>query len=257
MGPGDKIFISITGISEIVHNLVINHEGWLYVPKVGGINLKNLTLAETRQKITEEINKYYKNVKIFISLIDLRKIKVALTGDVIKPAGYIISANSRLLDLITNSTGLSKTSNYRNVKIISKNGEQRSFDFLSFLRFGDYQQNPMLMEGDVVMVDKVDEFVKISGEVKFPAIYEFKENETADELINLAGGFLSTARFDTLEVVTFTDDGKKQESKFYSSAGLSEKKIYLKNKDHVIVRQIPEYLIENYVLVTGFVRYPG
>ena len=257
VGPGDKIFISITGITEIVHTIMINQEGWLYVPKLGGINLQNLTLAEARQKITSEINKYYKNVTIFISLVDLRKIKVALTGDVIKPAGYVISANSRLLDLITNSTGLSKTANYRNIKIISKNGEERSFDFLSFLRFGDYQQNPMLMEGDVVIVDRVDEFVKISGEVKFPAVYEFKENETANELINLAGGFLSTARLDTLEVVTFTDDGKKQESKFYSSTDLIENKVYLKNKDHVIVRQVPEYLIENYVLVTGFVKYPG
>jgi len=37
VGPGDKIFISITGITELVHTIVINQEGWLYVPKLGGL----------------------------------------------------------------------------------------------------------------------------------------------------------------------------------------------------------------------------
>jgi protein involved in polysaccharide export with SLBB domain len=257
VGPGDKIFISITGITETAHNLVINHEGWLYVPKVGGINLQNLSLAEAKSKISEEINRYYKNVRIFISLNDIRKIKVTLTGDVVKPASYVIAANSRLIDLVTYSTGLSRTANYRNIKIISKDSSQKSYDFLSFLRFGDYNQNPILKEGDVVLVDRFDRFVRISGEVKFPATYEFKENESAYQLIELAGGFLSTARLDTLEFITFSEDGKNQQSNFYSIDELKKDEIYLKHKDHVIIRQIPEYLIENYVLVDGFVKYPG
>ncbi len=32
---------------------------------------------------------------------------------------------------------------------------------------------------------------------------------------------------------------------------------YLQNKDHVVIRQIPEYLIDQYVVVSGYVRYPG
>ncbi len=33
VGPGDKIFISISGVLEVVHNLVIDQEGWLIYTK--------------------------------------------------------------------------------------------------------------------------------------------------------------------------------------------------------------------------------
>jgi hypothetical protein len=34
-GPGDKIFISISGVEEISFTLSVNQEGILYIPKVG------------------------------------------------------------------------------------------------------------------------------------------------------------------------------------------------------------------------------
>ncbi len=75
VGPGDKIFISINGLEEIPLTVRINHDGILYIPKVGGIDLKNTTLTGAKTKILNAINKYYKNVDVFISLINIRKIK--------------------------------------------------------------------------------------------------------------------------------------------------------------------------------------
>lgn len=257
VGPGDKIFISIKGIKEIVHNLAINQEGWLYIPKVGGVNLKNKTLAEAKGLIVEAINKYYKDVEIFISLIDFRRIKVSLTGDVEKPTNMVLTANSRLMELIDLSSGLNSTANLRNIKVISKDGSSVQYDFLSFLRFGNYKFNPILREGDVVIIDKADEIVRISGQVKYPAVYEYLEGESVKELIDLAGGFLSKAKKDTIEIVSFLANGTMQESKYYSLGELNENNILLKSKDHVIVREIPDYLIDHYVKLEGFVKYPG
>jgi protein involved in polysaccharide export with SLBB domain len=257
VGPGDKIFISISGVLEAVHNLVIDQEGWLYIPKVGAIDLKNLTLAEAREKTINKLNQYYKNVDIFISLIDFRKIKVSLTGDVVRPSLYVLSANSRLMDLITTSYGLSKTANLRNINILSKDGTNKQYDLLSFLRFGDYDKNPMLREGDVVIVDKVDEVVNISGEIKYPAIYEFIEGENISQLIDLAGGLLSKAKTDTIEVISFDPAGKNQLSNYFSYGELKNSNVKLKKQDHVVIRRIPEYYEDNYVKLEGFVKYPG
>jgi protein involved in polysaccharide export with SLBB domain len=175
VGPGDKLFISIGGIEEIVLNATINQEGFLYIPKIGGIDLRKASLKASKEKIVNAINKYYKNVEIFISLIDFRKIKVNLLGDVKKPSSYILPGNARLMDLVANSSGLNPTSNYRNVKIISKDNVQSTYDLIKFLRFGDRKSNPMLNEGDIIIIDKVDRLVYISGLVKYPGSYEFKE----------------------------------------------------------------------------------
>lgn len=256
IGPGDKIFVSISGVREIVHHLVVNQEGWLYIPDVGGINLRNNSLAKTKEEITSAINRYYKDVKIFISLVDFRRIRISLTGDVVKPSNYVLSANSRLMDLIA-SAGLNSTANLRNIRIVSKDGRTSEIDFLSFLRFGDFDYNPILREGDVIIVDRVDKVVRISGLVKYPATYEYLEGESVMNLIRLAGGFLSKAKTDTIEIVSFLPGGREQESTYYSSRELGEKNIILKNRDHIIVREIPDFYIDHYVKLEGYVTYPG
>ena len=257
VGPGDRLLISINGLQEVNLTLTVNEEGMLFIPKVGLIDLRNLTLAESKGKIISTINKYYKNVDIYISLVGIRNIKVSLIGDVLNPSTYILPGNARLADLIFTSNGLDSTSNYRDIKIEKKNGESKSYDFLSFLRYGDRADNPMLREGDIVLVDKVDRIVAIRGEVKYPGVYEFIEGETVAHLIKIAGGFTSKARTDTIEVVEFNKYGKDQHSDYYSYDDLVKNKVLLGNRDVVLVRQIPEYYIDRFVKINGWVRYPG
>ncbi|MCZ6701422.1 MAG: polysaccharide biosynthesis/export family protein, partial [Ignavibacteria bacterium] len=190
VGPGDNIFLSISGVRVLAYNLIIDQEGWIYLPQVGGIDLNNLTLAQAKNKLVETINLYYKDVQIFISLVDFRIIKVSLLGDVKKPSSFIITANSRLMDLISLSDELTETSNIRNIKIISKKNSTKIYDLLSFERFGNYAQNPLLREGDVVIVDRVDKTVTIHGLVKYPDEYAYVKSESVYNLIQLAGGFL-------------------------------------------------------------------
>ncbi len=191
------------------------------------------------------------------ALVDFRKIKVSLAGDVVRPSLYVLSANSRLMDLITTSYGLRKTANLRNINVVSKNGTNKQYDLLSFLRFGDYENNPMLREGNVVIVDKVDDVVEISGEIKYPAIYEFIEGESFWDLIDLAGGLLSKAKTDTIEIISFDPAGKIQLSNYFSYDKLKNSNVMLKKQDHIVIRQIPNYYENNYVKLEGFVKYPG
>jgi polysaccharide biosynthesis/export protein len=257
VGPGENIFISISGIEETNFNLVVNIENYLFVPKVGGINLKGLTLNQAREKIRLTLEKYYKNVEIFISLANLKKIKVFLVGDVQKPASVIIESNAKLLDLLLNSAGLNPTSSFRNIQIKDVNGQIKYYDFLIFLRYGDKKNNPLLNDGDVVFVDKLDKVVTISGPVKFPATYEFLEGESVADLIKLAGGFLFNAKTDSIEIVRYDKQGNGQTSYYYSYQEIIGSNMLLNFKDNVIVRIIPQFYIDNFVRIEGWVKYPG
>jgi polysaccharide biosynthesis/export protein len=256
-GPGDKLFISISGIEDVNLNLTINQEGLLFIPRVGGIDLKNFTLARAKEKIKNEINRYYKNVDVFISLVDFRKIKVSLLGDVRKPSSFVLPGNARLIDLVMNSMGLNPTSNYRYIKIISRNGDTLSCDLLSFIRFGNRKQNPMLREGDAVIVDRIDKTISVFGSVKYPAVYEYVEGETADNLISLAGGFLFAAKKDTIELVRYSADGKTLSSSYYAYSDLKNGNVLLQPQDKVLIREMPDYYTEKLVRIDGFVKYPG
>jgi protein involved in polysaccharide export with SLBB domain len=184
-------------------------------------------------------------------------IKISLVGNIKRPSVFVLAANSRLMDLVTNSGQLNEDSDIRNIKVIPRQGETRTYDLLSFLRYGEIANNPILIEGDVVLVQKVDKVVRISGQVQFPALYEYRPGETMLDLINLSGGFLYDARKDTVELIRFQADGITQISTYHSYDDLSNNDIMLENKDQVVIRKIPEYLVEQYVLINGYVRYPG
>ncbi len=257
VGPGDKIFISINGIEEIPLDLFINQEGVLYIPKVGGVNLNGLTLREAKKKINKSVNTFYKNVNVFISLVDFRKIKLSLLGDVKKPSTFIMPANSRLIDLIMDSQGLNKTSNFRNIRIIHRDSTEQIYDLLDFLRLAERKNNPLMREGDVVIVDRVDKVVTIYGMIKYPGRYEFVEGESVDHLITIAGGLMAKARKDSIEVVSFELDGRTQVSRYYDYASITDGNPLLHFEDQVMIRQIPNYFEPKYVQIEGFVKYPG
>ncbi len=257
VGAGDKFYISINGFNDFNYNIIVNQDDKIFIPKVGEVDLKKKTLTDAKNSIKKSILQYFKDVEVFISLIDFRKIKVSLLGDVAKSSTYILSANSRLMDLIVKSFGLTKTSNYRDIKIISRDKTQKYYDFLSFLRFGDITNNPLLNDDDVVIVDKVDKIVLINGRIKYPGAYEFIEGETAANLINIAGGVLSKARTDSIELVRFDKEGKNQISEYYTYNEIMTNKILLHDRDNILIREIPDYLEAKYVMIKGYVKYPG
>lgn len=257
VGPGDLIFISVSGIDEKNFSVNIDPEGFLYIPRIGVIDLRNKTLAEAKNIIRQRLLKSFKDVDIHISLQNYRKIKVSLVGNIKSPSTFVLSSSSRLLDLIVISAGLTSTSDIRNILITSKDGNNKKYDLLRFLRLGDYSQNPYLTDGDIVKIDKVEKIISLFGQIKFTGNYEFKEDETIDEILQIAGGLSFKARKDSIEIIRFTEDGKSQYSLFYSYDQIQKEKIKLKNRDIIIVREIPDYFDVQYVQLNGEIKYPG
>lgn len=257
VGPGDNIFISISGVEERIFNLLINHEGYLYIPRIGAVDLRNKSLAEAKVLIRSQLEKNFKNVDIYIALGEVRKIKVSLIGNVTNQSSIVLSSNSRLQDLLKNSAGLNSSSDIRNIKIVSKDGTTGVYDLLSFLRNGDFKQNPYLKDGDVVIIERVNKIVSIMGLVLYPATYEFREGETVNDLINLAGGLTYKARKDSIELIRFDEDGINQSSQYFSYDYIQQNNIELKFSDLIVVRELTTYYDEQWVSITGKVKYPG
>lgn len=256
LGAGDGFLVSISGLQENNTISRIDYEGKLYIPGIGGVVLKDLSLRDGKKRIDSLVNRFFRNVSVFISLVEIKKIKVSLHGKVVKPGSFSVFANTRLSDLVSISAGLQKSADIRNVRITGKRGDNRFYDLLSFLRKGSLQSNPYLKEGDFVYFDVIDKLVTIAGAVKYPADYELIEGEDASHLIDVAGGYLAKAKPDTIELVRFVSD-KIQQSYYFTKAQIDNGDVNLQNRDIIIVREYSEYLKENIVEIRGMVQSPG
>ena len=172
-------------------------------------------------------------------------------------SSIVLSSNSRLQDLLKSATGLKSSSDIRNIKIVSKDGTTGFYDLLSFLRNGNFKENPYLKDGDVVIIERVNKIVSIMGLVLYPATYEFREGETINDLINLAGGLTYKARKDSIELIRFDENGINQFSQYFSYDYIQQNNIELKFSDLVVVRELTTYYDEQWVSIEGRIKYPG
>lgn len=255
--PGDQFLIVVKGIKEQRWIPNVDIEGYLYLNEVGAANVANKSLHDAKAIIDSLIRTTYKNVDIFVSLQNAKMLKVGFYGDVRRPSIYTLQAPSRLSDLFSVSSGIHKTADIRNIKIIRASGDTISCDFLAYMRLGKMNENPMLQSGDFVFLPKIDKTVSIAGNVPFEGDYEFREGESIYEFITLVGSPKTASKLDSIEVIRFDDNLLHQFSRFYSFKELQTNQELLKNKDIVVIRKLPKVYDEYIVYITGKVYFPG
>ncbi len=257
LGPGDNLLISIQGVTPLSFTTTINYEGFVYIEQVGLININNLSLSESKKIIINKLKESFRNVDIDIALTEFKRIRVSLIGNVFKSFTYTLNGNTRLLDLVMNSYGLYSNSNLRRIQVVDNYGDVKYYDLLRFFRLGDKSVNPILREGTRVIISKVDETITVYGNVVSPGTYEFVEGDNLRQILELCGGLDSKAKTDSIELISFSPDKNNTTIEYYNYSDINTDKILLKPGDKIIIRNKPEYMIDRYVKVSGFVKYPG
>ena len=74
---------------------------------------------------------------------------------------------------------------------------------------GDRSKDITIEAGDTLLINAASEFVQITGAVKRPAIYEIREDETLEDILNFALGFTQTANKSNISV-SFLDLNKAE-----------------------------------------------
>ncbi len=257
VGPGDRFLISIIGIEEITYTPVIDYENNLYIPGLGALNLRNATLKSAKAILDSLIKRNFRQVKSFVGLSDIRKVKVQIAGSVKNPGGLVLFANSRLSDIISSGKFIEETADIRNIQVTSSDKAVKQFDLLKFFRLGELTQNPYIREGDFIFIPRFDKHITLNGSVSYPGVYEFVDDESLSDLIKLSGGFTSDARKDSIELIRFDETGKKQFSKYIDIKVDKLDDIVLHDRDRIIIRKDPTLFEDLIVIVEGYVKFPG
>ncbi|MCK4550162.1 MAG: SLBB domain-containing protein, partial [Candidatus Krumholzibacteria bacterium] len=187
LGPYDRLLVNVIGTESNTFAIVVLPEGDVFVPSIGSIRADGLTLTEFRVRLDEEVNRFFKNVKIFCFLQEPRMFRVFVTGEVATPGAVNVSAVQRISDAVELAGSIISEGSNRRV-ILYRGTDTLEVDVLRYVLKGDFSTNPFLSNGDRIHVPVARRHAAIRGAIHKPLNYEILPTETVGDLIDLAGG---------------------------------------------------------------------
>ncbi|MBN2543952.1 SLBB domain-containing protein [bacterium] len=249
VGPGDVFLLYIWGQFEEYFPITVTSDGYLLIPYLGSIDASGKTLSEVNKLLAGKINKVYKDAEYYLSLFEVRFIRVHVVGEVNDPGLYAMRATNRVTDAIALAGSTNTIADLENIKIIRKDSKDTlSANLLSYYQAGSLDDNPMLYGGDIVLVNPVrfnGAIIDINGASRKDGYYSLGEERGLREIISKVGGFNRTIDLTSIDLIR---DGVHNRIDLVNT----EENVTLKDRDIVILPNMPDS-----VYVEGFVNTPG
>ncbi|MCS0417689.1 SLBB domain-containing protein [Vibrio diabolicus] len=255
VGAGDEIIVQLFGKENETHRLRVNRAGTINFPSLGPVNVAGMHFSDVRDSLTQRVKEQMIGVRSDISLGELRTMQVFVMGDAYKPGAYTVSALTTISQAIYYSGGFSESGALRDIQLKRDGKIIRKLDMYDLLLKGDASNDVRLLPDDVVLIGSVNDTVSIEGEINRPAIYEVKQGETYQQLIQMAGGFTANAHVEQLEIKRYASHGAR-EALTLDFNKTQDRQSKVKNGDAIKILKKSEELTR-YVQIEGDVRHPG
>ncbi len=208
LGPGDELTINLYGASENSYSVQISRNGTVKFDRLAPVYLSGLSINSAKVRLKNRLSKLYaglvsddqlSKVEIDVSLQKARSVVINITGQVTAPGTYTISGFSSVLNALFAAGGPNEVGSYRNIKLLRNGKVSKTIDLYDYFVKGIYP-NVYLRDQDVILVDAFKKQVNVDSGFKTSALYELKENETIEDVLNFAGGFSSNSYKDKLYI---------------------------------------------------------
>ena len=253
LGPGDVVTVSIFGKSQADLQFTIKADGFIEPANLPKIYLKGVSLGQARKIVERRLRNFYQfeSGQFALTLTTARTLTVQITGAVEQPGTYTLSAYNTAFNALMAAGGPSKLGTVRNIQVI--NGRKvKTLDVYEYLFNPKNQKDYYLQNNDILFIPFTGNLVEVQGSVKQEGIFEMRDDENFDELINYTGGYVSDALRDEVQLVR----KDKQGSFVKQYAGGELEKLTFEDGDKVIIATQTSDK-KDYVEVKGAVNYPG
>jgi polysaccharide export outer membrane protein len=267
LGPGDQLQLSFLdpGAKEIGGPVAILPDGTSTLALLGSVQLTGLTLGQATRWLTSIYARELVRPQLILSLVKGRQVQVSVLGEVSRPGLYPLDAYANPVTAIQTAGGITLNADIRQVvlrRLGAAGGQEKQtvLDLAQLLQAGNQRQNPILFDGDTLIVARTDSplpdevlqiglsnlspatiNVTLLGEVKAPGTIAVPSNTPLQEALMRAGGPVPwRANKTDIELVRLNRNGTST-SEFYSyKPGQDISKGFnppLRDRDTIIVRR--------------------
>ncbi len=229
LGPGDVLNIKFLDLPEISGIFPIMSDGNVQLPLLGAQSFTGLTLDNAVIKLLSLYEKELITPQVDLQLLEPRPIKISMVGEILRPGSYTMGFNEiskvqssggsgtsisgfpTVVDAIQKAGGLSFDADitnifiYRNLPGNNNELKKAKLDLLDLIKTGNQANNPILFDGDIIEISKIDDQQKsiediptnltpekitlyVIGDVPLPGKYTVAANTKISQAILIAGG---------------------------------------------------------------------
>jgi polysaccharide biosynthesis/export protein len=224
ISPGDVIDIQVNLAPEISTLSRVNSDGTILMPVIGRVRAQQKTSEELSEEIAAGLkDNYLKNPIVKVAIKQIYSHTYLIQGAVRQPGLFQVEGQPTLLELLTLSGGLAD--NHGTTAFIIRRSKTKppepptsglvapeepaerassssspaatpAFEVLKAniagLFKGNFEQNSSLEPGDIVNIPTSD-FFFVTGEVRTPGSYPFRDGTTLRQAISMAQGMTPNA----------------------------------------------------------------
>jgi len=254
LGAGDTLKVYLQGQQSRTEEVTIERDGSAVITDVGALDLSGMTFNEARSLIRNRVRERMIGYEASVSMGELRSIQIFVTGESYRPGAYTVNALTTVTQAIFRSGGVSDIASLRNIQVRRAGEVISAIDLYDFLLQGDNQGDIRLQSGDVVFIPTRGAMVEVDGEVRRPAIYELKSDETLADVLTMAGGARGDAYLRSVPVQRIENGKRVIQS--VDATGAEAGGFTMRDGDQVRVRGVGTQLDDN-ILLIGAVSRPG
>ncbi|AGY57851.1 polysaccharide biosynthesis/export family protein [Gloeobacter kilaueensis] len=284
LGPGDGLQIIYFNVPEMSGSRTVLPDGTLSLPLIGSVRVTDMTAEELSERLSELYRPYLTKSRIAVTVERPRPITITVSGEVNRPGPYttqpvqavvatgstsigtiptVITNRVNVSSAITQAGGLTEQADVRNVTLIRRlpGGQvvRQTLDLWALIQRGDVQQNPVLQDGDALVVEKAavvnpEEYgyiansnlspdtinVQVVGEVIKPGQVQLNGSAPLTVALQAAGGLTNLADPNRVELLRVNRNGtvlhKIIDAKVERPID-QDKNPPLRNNDMIIVRR--------------------
>jgi protein involved in polysaccharide export with SLBB domain len=195
VGPNDELRLTAWGASQFQYDLTVDQEGRIFVPNVGQYTVAGKQLDDLRTELRDWLSQRYAGltsdpptISMDLTVTRVRPVQVYVLGEVRYPGGYTVSSGSTVFNVLYSMGGPLRRGSLRDIQVIRDGEVVATVDLYDYMMRG-YNPNPVrLQNNDNIYIPPRNKTVAITGQVRRPAYFEVKPNETFTDLLAYAGG---------------------------------------------------------------------
>jgi polysaccharide export outer membrane protein len=203
IGPGDVLRVAVYGHEDLTQTVVVPPGGSFPFPLVGTVTAAGATTEEVEERISRQLARgYLRDAQVSVAVREYRSQVVFVVGDLARPGTYPLAGETRVVEILSRAGPLSPNAGTEVLivrpqkpsdgPVLPDEGAQVLHVDLRAIQAGRLDQNLAIRPNDTVFVPPAQQ-VFVTGEVRNPGSFPFREGITARQAVALAGGFTADA----------------------------------------------------------------